>query len=246
MIIVFTLGRSGSSLLMQTLRELGVSIAGRGFDVHDDPVLAAEHHRLNPGGYFEEPDLYYRGTATPAFEDFANGPDVACKMDLRHLTDPRQLANWQRVAGRITAAFVSFREPSEQAHSEFIATHTECDRTEQVEFPFKTSFLKRYRRVLEQAETVLSSGLNELESHTHWVDYRLTRSPSEYVATISNAVGLQPDAPNCHRAESLVDGALYRVRRARLSDAELNWAEALGATATYQRLSEPRLPLLNR
>lgn len=238
MIIVLTLGRSGSSVLMQTLRKLGVEVAGRAFDVRPDPTENAEHHRLNPGGYFEEPDIYYGGTSSDTFRDcLVSTTKIACKMDLRHLTDPHQCENWLNAADRISSIFISYREPSEQAHSEFIAFHSPPQRTQQSMFQFTTTFLRRYSRVVDSLEQILETQLNDLAPMVSWIDFKFTSNPAAYVDHISSAAGIEPSRQQIENARRNVDPDLHRIRRVELSANERQWAESLGANAAYRNLT---------
>ena len=238
MIIVLTLGRSGSSILMQTLRELGVGIAGRAFDIRSDPTENAEHHRLNPGGYFEEPDIYYGGTASDAFHDcLASTKKIACKMDLRHLTDPLQSESWLSAADSISSLFISYREPSEQAHSEFIACHPPDERTDQAKFQFITTFLRRYTRIFDLLEKTLQTQLVDLAFKVSWIDFERTSNAAAYVDQISSAAGIEPTRQQIETARLNIDPNLHRIRKDELTPGERQWAESLGADDAYRNLT---------
>lgn len=238
MIIVLTLGRSGSSLLMQTLHRLGVDVAGNRFVGRESPHADAAHRACNPRGYHEEPDLFEHGTESRKFEELLlRKAQVACKMDLRHLIASDQFRNWGLCENRIDRVLISFREPAEQAHSWFVAHEFADQDMERARFQFITSFLRDYVQILRRVEKVLATELQVLSPRVDWVDYHLAQDSDAYVSAVSDAVSPCPSVSQIAGAKANITQTLYRNRRSDLNAEELCWAEALGATSTYQRLS---------
>ncbi|MEP5153098.1 hypothetical protein, partial [Planktotalea sp.] len=64
MIVVLTLGRSGSSLMMQTLKILGADVFGFAFGKNP----TKRHVEANPKGYFEDGQLFAKGLNSHAFK----------------------------------------------------------------------------------------------------------------------------------------------------------------------------------
>lgn len=243
LIVVLTLGRSGSSLLMQSLGLLGVSVIGRKFDQHDDPSSAKLHHQLNPGGYFEEPDIYYGGPRSEAFHNHLHARSVrrACKMDLRHLSDPLQVDAWLAAAPKISTVLVSFRNPSEQAKSEFIASGQDQSHSDnRTRFMFITSFLQDYCANYGAVPKLAHSPLSVLAGKTSLVDFAEIASPRSYVERIVQLASLDPTQAEFDRAIANIDSDLLRIRANDLDRQERDWASDIGADEVFNQLVQSR------
>ena len=238
MIIVLTLGRSGSSLLMQTLAELGVSILGFKFDQHVDKARMARHQHHNPKGYFEEPRIYYGGPKSDTFQFHIKETRFrqACKMDLRHLSDDAQMPYWRTNADRISAILISFRDPCEQAYSEYSAAVSQTGGNDADRFMFMTTFLSGYVDAFNQTKEILNGFLKELQQKTHYISYATAAHPAQYVAEIVEKAALLPEAEQIQNAIDNITPALYRVQRQDLQRQDLDWAKRLRADDTYQGL----------
>jgi len=134
---------------MQSLKALGADVVGRAFDQKNDAKMLQEHYRLNPRGYFEEPEIYYGGPSSAGFQAFAkNGnPRVACKMDARHFVDIAHQDAWLKYDAQISAFLVSYRNPCEQARSEISAMADNARPRDETAFISTTRFLTDYRDV---------------------------------------------------------------------------------------------------
>ncbi len=231
MIVVLTLGRSGSSLLMQTLRTLGAEVIGRDFDEGKGEA----HHQGNPGGYLEDPEIFYRGPETRAFQELPD--DAVCKMDLRHLVDPGQTTHWLAAADRIQALLISYRQPSEQAQSEFAGPSVTGATPER--FAFITDFLRRYVETFEKTHTILAGELSPLQSRTHYIDYAESAAPDQYVDRVHSLSDLRETTPG-QRTEAVenITPDLYRNRLDTLPEEERHWADKIGATDVYLKLRD--------
>lgn len=245
LIIVLTLGRSGSSLVMQTLSALGCQIVGRKFDEHDDPDRQRRHVRLNPLGYFEEPEIYYGGPRSEAFQRVLRSgcSAKACKMDIRHLVDEKQLPAWQASASGISGLIVSFREPSEQAYSEWLT----CDAS-QVEsaakrkFAFISNFLVEYRSAMEAIDGSAGGAIRLFAPKLHLIDFAEAKEPVSYVERIRSLSGLEPEPDQIAAAISNISPDLFRVKRDDLASEEHLWAEKLAARDVYRSLVSRGIP----
>lgn len=239
MIIVLTLGRSGSSLIMQSLQRLGVTVVGRQFGFKPGPALQAEHERLNPGGYFEEPEIYYDGPASEQFKAIvASGQsNIACKMDVRNFVSERHRAYWQSAADRISSVLVSYREPSEQAHSEFLGSMALSSGSDpRHQFLFITRFLRDYVETYGSIRTLMESELSGLSSRIHCIDRASALFPTAYIDRICETTGLSPPREHLQSAIANIDPGLFRVRLEDIGREERAWATLSGAATVYAEL----------
>lgn len=244
MIIVLTLGRSGSSLLMQTLQKLGVTVAGRQFDVKGDSLSQQFHEALNPKGYFESPEIYFGGPSSAAFQTLMKSDrrNMACKMDVRHFVDERQWPYWLDAAEAISSILLSYRSPAEQARSEFAGVAgTARYREQSHEFTFITRFLKDYVETYGAVDSLVGSTLQPLASKIDYIAYSEAKNAESYTVRLGALVGLQPSPEQLSSAVSNISPKLFRIRDSDLSPEERHWASQLGATAVYSQLENSRL-----
>lgn len=240
MIVVLTLGRSGSSLLLQTLRCLGLRIEGRMFDSMDDESQQKRHQMSNPKGYFEDPSIYYSGPSSNRFTNLLNQGDrlYACKMDIGHFVDPAQQDFWLAATPRLTSILVSFREPSEQGHSEALASLREGHQDKADRFVFLTQFLSDYCHSYGAVYDLLGANLVDLKDKVHFIDYASIADPHRYVFQVLGAVGANSRPEQIRSAEENISPDLYRVRRTDLPADEVAWARTLGADKVYSQLKD--------
>ena len=239
MIIILTLGRSGSSLIMQTLKHLGCNVIGRQFDSHDDPDRARRHRELNPGGYFEEPDIYYGGAKSVTFQEALRaGIDrQACKMDLRHFWDPDQANFWEDAVPLISAIIISYRHPAEQAHSEYLGSGLALeDSGARARFLFLTEFLRTYTKAYGAVARRDAYFCPSLVPKTHLVGHHAADDPGSYVERLQDIAQLAPDPEQIALARSNISADLVRTRATGLDEQELDWAARSGAVDVFQTL----------
>jgi|GEM_PF-1751495 len=243
MIIVLTLGRSGSSMLMQVLQKLGVTVIGQKFDVKGDPLSQQIHEKLNPKGYFEKPEIFYGGPSSDEFQTMirTGRSDIACKMDARHFVDEKQLPYWINAAEHISSILLSYRTPSEQARSEFLSgTDPVHHNSGTFEFTFLTRFLKDYVETYGAVEPLLSSKLQALAPKLDYVDYSEAKNPDHYIMRISEILNLQPSAEQLASAISNISPELFRVNEFELRAEERNWAVQSGAENVYSQIENSK------
>ncbi|CAO1652471.1 hypothetical protein [Parasphingorhabdus sp. NYA22] len=243
MIIVLTLGRSGSSMLMQILQKLGVTVIGQKFDVKADPLSQQIHENLNPKGYFEKPEIFYGGPSSDEFQAVlkTRRSDIACKMDVRHFVDEKQLPYWIDAAEGISSILLSYRKPSEQARSEFM-TDTDPGHHDSgtFEFTFLTRFLKDYVETYGAVQPLLRSKLQALAPKLDYVAYSEAKNPEHYIRRISEILNLQPSPEQFASASSNISPELCRVNDFELGAEERNWAVQLGAENVYSQIENSK------
>lgn len=237
MIVVLTLGRSGSSLIMQSLHALGVEVVGRKFDVKSDLTQQARHENQNPKGYFEQPEIYYGGAASDQFQEIAaqGRSNIACKMDAGHFADENQRDHWKNASTAISAILLSYREPSEQAHSEFLGGTATSDHKRD-RFLFKSDFLKTYAEIYGSIGDILDDDLNDLRPKLHYVNRNSALHPAPYIEQLCRISGLTPTEEQTRAAISNIDPKLFRIKHAEIDEEERQWAAPLGADAVYAEL----------
>ncbi|MBX2867813.1 MAG: hypothetical protein KTR18_04030 [Acidiferrobacterales bacterium] len=240
MIIVLTMGRSGSSLIMQSLRHLGIRVAGRAFDTKEGAIAQERHVALNPHGYWEEPGIYYGGPSSVEFQRLyktAQRP-VACKMDIRHFTDENQTQNWLDISNEITSILISYRNPSEQAHSEYIGTiQQESTTDDQLRFQFVTKFLLDYKNQYGGVPKAAKQ-LNALRHKIYYVNFAGARNPCTYITDLCSMAKIHFTPSQYQSAVSNISLRLYRINQNLLSKEEKCWAIKIGAQDVYLKLSQ--------
>lgn len=244
MIIVLTLGRSGSSLLMQTLHKLGIAVVGRRFDVKADPESQHFHEMLNPKGYYENPDIYYGGPSSNAFQTLMRdgARETACKMDLRHFVDEAQWPYWLDAAASISSILISYRSPSEQARSECAALAESLESRDHTrEFTFITQFLKDYVATYGAVGPLLNGKLQPLTSKMDYMAYCEAVDPGAYTRKICAIAGLRPSPQQLSSAVSNISPQLWRIRDCDLTPEERGWASQLGASQVHSQLERKRI-----
>ena len=241
MIVVLTLGRSGSSLVMQTLKHLGADVFGATFNA--DP--SQSHIALNPKGYFEDGVLYAKGLRSKAFEHLKkrDDPSVAFKTDLRNFVDQSATELWQNARADISCVLVSIRIPCEQARSETMdlagseGEYGSPRRARIEELSLSGSFLKTYRQSFEALQTLLEGDLDAYRDCTFAVDYAQARTdPNAYVKRIADCAGLDANPQACARAAANIETALYRNKETDLRETQGIWARQTGAQSAYEKI----------
>lgn len=243
MVIVLTLGRSGSSMLMQSLKLLGMNVIGRDFDIKGSAISQKKHEELNPKGYLEEPRIYYGGPASIEFQTLCqqNQYPSACKMDIRHFTNTNQSKYWKNLANDITSILVSYRDPSEQASSEHTASFQQDSTIDAKEyFRFISKFLMDYKNTYGCIDETLNKRLPSLRHKVYFIDYASAKKPQEYIAKLRSLTDIQPTQDQYHLAVSNISPKLFRVTHSSLSKEEIFWARKTGALDVYLELNEFR------
>ncbi|MGH1579291.1 hypothetical protein [Planktotalea sp.] len=241
MIVVLTMGRSGSSLMMQTLKLLGADVFGYTF--RKNPTDA--HFALNPKGYFEDGRLYARGLKSEAFRRLqAQGnPKIAFKTDVLNFVESDAIELWQGAIHQITCVLVSIRIPCEQARSEFLGTdvHPMPDGSmpsaKLAEFQFSTEFLQNYRQNFQTLERHIEGPLSCYGDRLHAIDYAQARiDPDRYVRRVATCAKLTPTDTEIEQAIDNIEEGLYRNKADDLSETQGHWAQRLGAQKVYEEL----------
>ncbi|WP_323800821.1 hypothetical protein [Parasphingorhabdus sp.] len=238
-----TLGRSGSSLLMQILKKLDITVVGQKFDVKGDPLSQQIHEKLNPKGYFEKPEIFHGGPSSIEFQELVknSGPDIACKMDVRHFVDEKQLPFWIDAAEDISSILLSYRVPSEQARSEYLGDAVSIQHNCQThEFTFMTRFLRDYVETYGSFDSVLSNRLRMLASKVDYVAYSDALNPETYVKRLCSILKRQPSPEQLSSAILNISPDLFRIKDSDLSEEERNWAVQLGAEKVYSEIEKSR------
>ena len=203
-IIVLTHPRTGSSLLMQTLRLLGADVIG-----------SAEHPRLpasaNPKGFFEEPELLRHGLHAPALVSepaMLRGRSV--KLALHSLVKRGSAGEWAVLARSNAALILPIRTPGEWLASSAVLHRTDLTAAE------RAGFIRGWARdylidVGYLASRVCAPGFSRVAPIC--IEYHAAvRDPARYVMAVATAGGLRPTSSQVSQAIANIDPGLYRTR----------------------------------
>ena len=203
-IIVLTHPRTGSSLVMQTLRLLGAPVIG-----------SAQHSQLpasaNPKGYFEDHELLRHGLHSPALIDQpAMLRGQAVKLALHPMVKRRSIEEWGAIARSNAALLLPIRTPAEWLASSQALLGG--DGTAARRSAFFRAWARNY--LLDVGYLAACVGA-EGSSHVApiCIDYRqAVIDPVGYVTAIAAAGRLRPTPDQVAQAVANIDHGLYRTR----------------------------------
>ncbi len=230
MILVLTIGRSGSSLMMQTLRQLGQNVLG--------PAHAEEgtHYiQGNPKGYYVEQEIWNQGICSPRFQELLTQDctQMACKMAVRNLHAAERVATWPKIDRHIRAVFITFREPVEQASS-LIQLFSKNTNDRMARFITATEFFGYYVWMANALARAMTNELSGLRTRTQLIDYKeAIINPEAYVERIIGAADLKPHPDQTKAAIANIDAKLYRHRQKQMPEELQVWSQKFGAAQTY-------------
>jgi len=202
--IVLTHPRTGSSLVMQTLRLLGAPVIG-----------SAEHPHLpasaNPKGYFEDHDLLRHGLYSAAL---VHKPAMlrgrAVKLALHPMVNRRSIEEWTALARSNAALLLPIRTPAEWlVSSEALLC---ADGTAARRSAFFRKWVRNYLLdVGYLAAGVGAEGFSRVAPIC--IDYhQAVTDPAAYVMAVATAGDLRPTSGQVAQAIANIDRGLYRTR----------------------------------
>lgn len=202
-VIVLTHARTGSSLVMQTLRLLGLPVIGS-LARHDLPQEA------NPKGYFEDRDLLRHGLLAPAA---AEQPGALAgrgfKMALGPLVRRRSVEEYDALASGAATLLLPIRSPAESLASRDVLLRGDTSAAARARL-FRSTARGYLVDIGWLADRVCAHGLPPPAC----VDYRdAIDDPAGYVAAIARAAALAPGPAAYAAAVANIDRDLYRRRR---------------------------------
>lgn len=200
--VVLTHPRTGSSLVMQTLRLLGADVIG-----------SLEHPRLppsaNPRGFFEDPEVLRRGLHAAAV---AQQPSLlrgrAFKLALHPLVTRGSEDEWASLAN--ATLLLPIRSPAEWLVATNVLLRSGAPAAHRA--ASMRAWARKYLvDVGYLAERVCSPGFSG--GAPICLDYRdAVTEPGAYVETVAAAAGLSPTSSQMAQAVANIDRSLYRVR----------------------------------
>ena len=203
-IFVLTHPRTGSSLVMQTLRLLGAAVIG-----------SVEHPELpiamNPRGFLEEPELLRHGLHAPALDyqpALLRGRSI--KLALHPLAKRASGEEWTALAQSNVALILPIRTPAEWLVS--LEVLLRADATPARRAAFVRAWARDYLLDLGYlAARVCAPGF--VRAAPTCVDYRQSvTDPTAYVMSVAGAGGLRPTTEQVAQAVANIDRSLYRTR----------------------------------
>ena len=228
--------RTGSSLLMQTLRLLNVSIIGEA-ERKDLPVQA------NPKGYYEDRNILSNGLTKQAIEKIEQNESeiVAVKISLKGMIKDDRADQWQYLQKNRATILVSIRPPLESALSKLTFFRNQPD--EITRFRQVTTFLRNYQLQHKTLSEILLTKVPELLPRTFTIDYHTSlNNPQKYVENITNRAGLTVSKSQFEAALKNIDRALYRYNQEIVEDKVKKWHRKIGADSFYNILSTKKNP----
>ena len=236
LIIVLAHPRTGSALLMQTLRLLNVSVIGQ-FERKKLPQQA------NPKGYYEDANILVNGLTDQAIEKIEQNKSeiIAVKTALVNRIKDDQAYQWQYIQEKRATIFVPIRPPLESAVSRLIFTQNQYDET--ARFRLITTFLRNYQLQHKTLSEIFLNKVPELLPNTFTVDYHTAlNNPQKYVQSIIDKAGLTVSKSQFEDALKNIDSALYRYNQELFDDNVKKWHRKIGADRFYNILSTQKNP----
>ncbi len=230
LIIVLAHPRTGSSMLMQSLRLLRVEIMGL-FEREDLPEEA------NPKGYYEDRKILSKGLTDEAIEKIEKrekGP-LAVKIALAGMVREDRMNQWRYLLARRAIILVPIRPPLETALSKMVfnPSHDRITRFKSI-----TSFLRNYQLQFKAISKILVDEIPEILPHVHTVQHGCAyENPERYVQRIINTAGLSVSQGQLIDAVNNIDPALYRYDQEFFEKELWEWHRKIGAEVFYQVLS---------
>jgi hypothetical protein len=202
-VIVLTHPRTGSSLVMQTLRLLGAPVIGSA----GHPHLPAS---ANPKGYFEDHELLRHGLHSRALiRQPAMLRGRAVKLALHPMVNRRSIEEWTALARSNAALLLPIRTPAEWL---FSSEAVLCDdRTAARRSAFFRTWVRNYLLdVGYLAAGVAAEGFTRAPICIDY--YQAVTDPAAYVMAVAAAAGLRPTSGQVAEATANIDRGLYRTR----------------------------------
>ena len=235
LIIVLAHPRTGSSLLMQTLKLLNVEIIGR-FERKDLPQQA------NPRGYYEDCHILRKGLTDRAIEKIEKNKagTIAVKVALRWMIEEDRLNQWQYMQAKNAVILVPIRPPLESALSRMVF-RTSYDKI--IRFTMITSFLRDYQLHFKALSRLLLTKVPELLPNIHIVKYSIAcDNPQRYINDITDISSLIVSEVQFNNALGNIDPALYTYNQTFFEEDLLEWNRKIGADIFYDILSTQKNP----
>jgi hypothetical protein len=235
LIIVLTHPRTGSSLLMQTLKCLNVGIIGE-FKNDNMPIEA------NPKGYYEDEGILRKGIAREVIEKIESKEDevVAIKLAFYGMIKGARDEQWQYLKEKRATILIAIRPPLETAVS-FMAFNK--NKNELIHFKHITSFLRNYRLHYKALSEILLSKVPGLLPSSFIVNYHMAlKNPHKYVKSIIESAELTVSRYQFQNALENIDSELYRYNQNLFEENVKNWNRIIGADQIYNILSTQENP----
>ena len=235
LIIVLAHQRTGSSLLMQTLRLLGVGVIGQ-FERKNLPQQA------NPKGYYEEKDILCKGITDVTIEQINHNRDetLALKVALQNFINDNRESQWYYLKEKQATILVTIRPPLESAVSRLVFNNKQ---DEVSQFRWITTFLRNYRLHYQTLSKILVSRVPELIPGTYTIDYhQALNNPQKYVQGIIDKLELTVSKSQVDNAFKNIDSTLYRFKQESFNKDFIEWNQKLGADQYYDILSTQKNP----
>lgn len=236
LIIILAHPRTGSSLLMQTLRLLNIGIVG-------EPERKDLPFQANPKGYYEDKNILSNGLTSQAIEEIEQNESeiVAVKISLKGMTGDNRANQWQYLQKKYATIVVPIRPPLESALSNLVFARNRHD--EIIRFRQITTFLRNYQIHYKKLSEIFVKRIPELLPDTFTIDYFMAQSdPPKYVQRIIDKAGLRVSQSQFNDALNNIDPELYRFNQHSFEDRVKKWNHKIGTDRFYDILSTEKNP----
>lgn len=226
--------RTGSSLLMQSFKILGLNVLGDR-NRNDLP------NKANPKGYFEDKAMLFKGLTEENIFKIENTKEssVVIKFSLESFLDNLSKDGLDYLKSTTPIIIIPIRRPIESALSNYVFVKD----TKFNKFAVASTFLYKYRSHYKTLSDIIVNTLPELESKIHFVDYSLPiASPTKYIDTLLGFIPDQPGQEDKTKAINNIDSELYRYNLENFEKETLDWENRLEAKLIYDILVESKHP----
>lgn len=229
LIIVLAHPRTGSSMLMQTLRLLNVKVIGQ-FEREDLPQHA------NPKGYYEDKKILKKGLTLEAIDKIEKNESetLAVKIALSGMIQEDRVGQWRYMAEKGAIVFMPIRSPLEIASSRMVfkASYDNITR-----FVMISSFLRDYPLHLKSLAKIFLTETPELLSNIHTINHQTAyHKPSQYIQKIIDVAQLSVTEKAVSNALKNIDPSLYRYKQDSFDDELWQWYRNSGTKPFYDTL----------
>ncbi len=236
LIVILAHPRTGSSLLMQTLRLLNVGIIGES-ERKDLPLQA------NPKGYYEDKKILSNGLISQVIEKIEQNENeiIAVKIALKGMTEDNRANQWQYLQKKCATILVPIRPPLESALSNLVFFRKQDN--EIIRFMQITTFLRNYQIHYRKLSEIFVKKIPELLPMVFTIDYSMAQNnPLEYVQRIIDMAGLIVSQSQFNDALKNIDPELYRFNQDSFEDRVKKWNQKIGTDLFYHILSTEKNP----
>jgi len=225
-IIVLAHPRTGSSLLMQTLKILGLPVVGS-FKRPDLPQEA------NPRGYYEDREILNKGINFNLLKKKQiNLNGAAVKLALKPMVRQERKEQWKKLEQNDAKIFITTRKPIESVLS-FNTFNKSNEKTKDF-FIFVTHNMNNYIKDYKLLTEILLTQTPSLIPNIKFIDFNMAIFQAEkYARTVAGFLNMQPAEVSIKEAVNNIEPSLYRYQSDKFPDKYWDWYKKLKLDIVY-------------